>query len=246
MTTTADGDRAAAEALLAWQEDGGSSSSGWSPTPSAWVDLDPNGATPHPSSARATAIACYPLRRMTHSRPQAGPARDSVGSGAVVVTTLDIAGGSSCHGFARNRQEREGNESTRAGTLGLTSGVLMVVSAMSFSLWHVASNRWAREVRFSVSRGSHHVWCFLLLTCRGSGGFLKFLAKVVVLQYSCHKCGGFQQFTLSGTIWHGGRCRRRPSPCLYPVRPPVITTPHSSSPYLSSFLRYHFSMKFSR
>ena len=42
---------------------------------------------------------------------------------------------------------------------------------------------------------------------------------------------------------------RRPSPCLRPVRPPVTTTPHSSSPYLSSFiflmkfLRYHFSDK---
>ena len=33
---------------------------------------------------------------------------------------------------------------------------------------------------------------------------------------------------------------RRPSPCLRPVRPPVTTTPHSSSPYLSSFSRYHF------
>ena len=28
---------------------------------------------------------------------------------------------------------------------------------------------------------------------------------------------------------------RHPSPCLRPVRPPVTTTPHSSSPYLSSF-----------
>ena len=28
---------------------------------------------------------------------------------------------------------------------------------------------------------------------------------------------------------------RRPSPCLRPVRPPVTSTPHSSSPYLSSF-----------
>ena len=36
---------------------------------------------------------------------------------------------------------------------------------------------------------------------------------------------------------------RRPSPCLRPVRPPVTTTPHSSSPYLSSFI---FSMTFSR
>ena len=33
---------------------------------------------------------------------------------------------------------------------------------------------------------------------------------------------------------------RCPSPCLRPVRPPVTTTPHSSSPYLSSFSRYHF------
>ena len=32
---------------------------------------------------------------------------------------------------------------------------------------------------------------------------------------------------------------RRPSPCLHPVRPPVTTTPHSSSPYLSS-LSLHF------
>src|SRR5215216_6290510 len=40
--------------------------------------------------------------------------------------------------------------------------------------------------------------------------------------------------------------QRHPSPCLRPVRPPVTTTPHSSSPYLSSFSRYHFSMKFSR
>ena len=38
-------------------------------------------------------------------------------------------------------------------------------------------------------------------------------------------------------------CRRRPSPCLRPVRPPVTTTLHSSSPYLSSFI---FSMTFSR
>ena len=28
---------------------------------------------------------------------------------------------------------------------------------------------------------------------------------------------------------------RHPSPCLRPVRPPVTTTPHSSSPYLSCF-----------
>ena len=28
---------------------------------------------------------------------------------------------------------------------------------------------------------------------------------------------------------------RRPSPCLRPVRPPVTTTPHSSSSHLSSF-----------
>ena len=34
-----------------------------------------------------------------------------------------------------------------------------------------------------------------------------------------------------------------PSPCLRPVRPPVPTTLHSSSPYLSSFI---FSMKLSR
>ena len=39
---------------------------------------------------------------------------------------------------------------------------------------------------------------------------------------------------------------RRPSPCLRPVQPPVTTMPHSSSPYLSSFSRYHFLMKFSR
>ena len=31
-------------------------------------------------------------------------------------------------------------------------------------------------------------------------------------------------------------CRRRPFPCLRPVRPPVTTTLHSSSPYLSSFI----------
>ena len=39
---------------------------------------------------------------------------------------------------------------------------------------------------------------------------------------------------------------RRPSPCLRPVRPPVTTTPHSFSPYLSSFSRYLFLMKFLR
>ena len=38
-------------------------------------------------------------------------------------------------------------------------------------------------------------------------------------------------------------CRRRPSSCLRPVRPPVTTTLHSSSPYLSSFI---FLMKLSR
>src|SRR5215216_2796376 len=37
---------------------------------------------------------------------------------------------------------------------------------------------------------------------------------------------------VSGTNWHGGRCRRRPSPCLRSVRRPITTTPHSSSPYL--------------
>ena len=35
-----------------------------------------------------------------------------------------------------------------------------------------------------------------------------------------------------GTNWPGGCCRRRPSPCLRLVRPPITTTPHSSSPYL--------------
>ena len=38
-------------------------------------------------------------------------------------------------------------------------------------------------------------------------------------------------------------CQRRPSPCLHPFRPPVTTTLHSSSPYLSSLI---FSMTFSR
>ena len=38
-------------------------------------------------------------------------------------------------------------------------------------------------------------------------------------------------------------CRCRPSPCRRPFRPPVTTTLHSSSPYLSSFI---FSMTFSR
>src|SRR3989337_3130325 len=36
----------------------------------------------------------------------------------------------------------------------------------------------------------------------------------------------------SGTNWPGGRCRRHQSPCLRSVRPPITTTPHSSSPYL--------------
>src|SRR5215216_2745839 len=36
----------------------------------------------------------------------------------------------------------------------------------------------------------------------------------------------------SGTNCPGGRCQRRPSPCLRSVRPPITTTPHSSSPYL--------------
>ena len=35
-----------------------------------------------------------------------------------------------------------------------------------------------------------------------------------------------------GTNWPGGHYRRRPSPCLRSVRPPITTTPHSSSPYL--------------
>ena len=44
-------------------------------------------------------------------------------------------------------------------------------------------------------------------------------------------------------------CWRHPSPCLRPFRPPVTTTLHSSSPYLSSFIflmtfwRYQFSDK---
>ena len=38
----------------------------------------------------------------------------------------------------RSREEREGNESTRSGALGLTSGVLTAVSALSFALCHVA------------------------------------------------------------------------------------------------------------
>ena len=36
----------------------------------------------------------------------------------------------------------------------------------------------------------------------------------------------------SRTNWPGGRCRRRPSPSLRSVRPPITTVPHSSSPYL--------------
>ena len=36
----------------------------------------------------------------------------------------------------------------------------------------------------------------------------------------------------SGTNWPGGRCRRRQSPRLRSVRPPITTTPHSSSHYL--------------
>ena len=45
-----------------------------------------------------------------------------------------------------------------------------------------------------------------------------------------------------GSLWNNlawCRYRRRPSPCLRPVRPPVTTMPHSSSP-LSSFSTYHF------
>ena len=34
---------------------------------------------------------------------------------------------------------------------------------------------------------------------------------------------------------------RRPSPCLRPVRPQVTTTPHSSSPYLSSFSLHFYT-----
>ena len=37
-----------------------------------------------------------------------------------------------------------------------------------------------------------------------------------------------------GTIWHGGRRQRRPSPCLRSVRPPVTTTP--TPPHLISHL----------
>ena len=36
----------------------------------------------------------------------------------------------------------------------------------------------------------------------------------------------------SGTNWPGGRCQRHQSPCLRSIRPPITTTPHSSSPYL--------------
>ena len=44
-----------------------------------------------------------------------------------------------------------------------------------------------------------------------------------------------------GSLWDNlAWWRRRTSPCLRPVRPPVTITPHSSSPYLSSFLRYHY------
>ena len=53
-----------------------------------------------------------------------------------------------------------------------------------------------------------------------------------------------------GSLWNNlacmvaaAACRCRPSPCLRPFRPPVTTTLHSSSPYLSSFI---FSMTFSR
>ena len=76
---------------------------------------------------------------------------------------------------------------------------------------------WWMEIKLKDTRTPLHI-------CRqGLPSFILIFNNLIVEQLKKEA---------SGTNWHGGRYRRRPSPCLRLVRPPITTTPHSSSPYL--------------
>ena len=76
---------------------------------------------------------------------------------------------------------------------------------------------WRMEIKLKDTHTSLH-------TCRqGLPSFILISNNLIVEQL---------RKEASGTSCPGGRCRRRQSPCLRSVRPPITTTPHSSSPYL--------------
>ena len=76
---------------------------------------------------------------------------------------------------------------------------------------------WLMEIKLKDTRTPLHI-------CRqGLPSFILISNNLIVEQL---------RKEASGKNWPGGRCRRRQSPCLRSVRPPITTTPHSSSPYL--------------
>ena len=76
---------------------------------------------------------------------------------------------------------------------------------------------WWMEIKLKDTRTPLHI-------CRqGLPSFILIFNNLIVEQL---------RKEASGTNWPGGRCRRRQSPCLRSVQPPITTTPHSSSPYL--------------
>ena len=76
---------------------------------------------------------------------------------------------------------------------------------------------WQMEIKLKDTRTPLHI-------CRqGLPSFILISNNLIVEQL---------RKEASGTNWPGGRCRRRPSPCIRSVQPPITTIPHSSSPYL--------------
>ena len=76
---------------------------------------------------------------------------------------------------------------------------------------------WRMEIKLKDTRTPLHI-------CRqGLPSFILISNNLIVEQL---------RKEASGTNWPGGRYRRHQSPCLRSVRPPITTTPHSSSPYL--------------
>ena len=92
----------------------------------------------------------------------------------------------------------------------------MMVRVASYNIDHPIYI-WRMEIKLKDTRTSLHI-------CRqGFPSFILISNNLIVEQLKKEA---------SGTNWPGGRCRCRPSPCIRLVRPPITTTPHSSSPYL--------------
>ena len=108
----------------------------------------------------------------------------------------DGAGGGDEKGRSRAEKRAVGEECPNVRTLGLTSGVLTAVSAIPFPLCHVAPTG-GPDMSDSQLVAAHNMFsAFCYSLAEEVAFFLKFSAIVVVLQYPCHKCVGFEQFTL--------------------------------------------------